>query len=93
MRSFWQLSDVDPWYDTEGIFTFQIAANGGALERVTDGAASDRLRSVSEDGRTLVFISSRTGRDEVWSKDLETSIERQVTERGAMLAQRPFPIF
>jgi len=56
----------------------------GALERITDSAASDRLRSVSVDGRTLVFISSRTGRDEVWSKDLKTKIERQVTERGAI---------
>jgi Tol biopolymer transport system component/DNA-binding winged helix-turn-helix (wHTH) protein len=56
----------------------------GALERVTDSAASDRLRSVSVDGRTLVFISSRTGRDEVWSKDLETKMERQLTERGAI---------
>jgi putative ABC transport system permease protein len=27
MRSFWQLSHVDAGYDTEGIFTFQIAAN------------------------------------------------------------------
>lgn len=55
----------------------------GALERVTDSAASDRLRNVSADGRTLVFISSRSGRDEVWSRDLETGVERQVTERGA----------
>ena len=55
----------------------------GALERVTDSAASDRLRSVSADGRALVFISSRTGRDEVWSKDLETNLERQVTQGGA----------
>ena len=43
----------------------------GALERVTDSAASDRLRSVSADGRTLVFMSSRTSRDEVWVKDIE----------------------
>jgi len=27
MRSFWQLKNVDAGYDTEGIFTFQIAAN------------------------------------------------------------------
>ena len=27
MRSFWQLSHVDAGYDTEGIFTFQVAAN------------------------------------------------------------------
>ena len=56
----------------------------GAPERVTDSAASDRLRSVSADGRSLVFVSSRTGRDEIWSKDLVTRIERQVTERGAL---------
>jgi Tol biopolymer transport system component/DNA-binding winged helix-turn-helix (wHTH) protein len=59
-------------------------AAAGALERVTDSAASDRLRGVSADGRTLVFISSRTGRDEVWWKDLETNAEQQVTERGAI---------
>lgn len=56
----------------------------GELERITDSASSDRLRSVSADGRLLVFISDRTGRDEVWSKDLETRVERQVTERGAV---------
>jgi hypothetical protein len=27
LRSFWQLSKVDAGYDTDGIFTFQIAAN------------------------------------------------------------------
>jgi Tol biopolymer transport system component/DNA-binding winged helix-turn-helix (wHTH) protein len=62
----------------------RTGAAAGAPERVTDSAASDRLRSVSADGRTLVFISSRTGRDEVWSKDLETKIERQVTTHGAI---------
>ena len=56
----------------------------GAPERVTDSAASDRLRSVSADGRTLVFVSSRTGRDEIWSKDLETRMERQLTDGGAL---------
>jgi predicted permease len=32
MRSFWQLSHVDAGYDTEGIFTFQIAAGGPDLD-------------------------------------------------------------
>lgn len=62
----------------------RTGAATGALERVTHNAANDRLRSVSADGRTLVYISSRTGRDEVWSKDLETHAERQVTARGAI---------
>jgi Tol biopolymer transport system component len=54
----------------------------GALERITDDAASDRLRNVSSDGRTLFFISSRTKRDEVWIKDLQTGRERQLTHAG-----------
>ena len=36
----------------------------GAPERVTDDAARDMVMSVSADGRTLAFLSSRTGRDE-----------------------------
>ena len=55
----------------------------GAPERLTDDAASDRLRKVSADGRTLAFISSRTTRDELWLKDLQTGRERQLTRGGA----------
>jgi Tol biopolymer transport system component/DNA-binding winged helix-turn-helix (wHTH) protein len=54
----------------------------GALERITDDAGRDRLRSVSADGRIVFFISSRTKRDELWMKDLQTGRERQLTESG-----------
>ncbi len=55
----------------------------GALERVIDDAANDRLRTVSSDGRTLFFLSSRTKPDELWIKNLQTGLERQVTHSGA----------
>lgn len=55
----------------------------GPLERVTDDAANDRLRSVSADGKTLFFLSSRTKPDEVWIKDLQTGLEHQLTHSGA----------
>jgi Tol biopolymer transport system component/DNA-binding winged helix-turn-helix (wHTH) protein len=55
----------------------------GPLERVTDNAASDRLRGVSADGKTMLFISSRTHADEVWVRDLASGRERQVTHGGA----------
>jgi len=58
----------------------------GAVERITDDAASDKLRSVSADGKTLFFISSRTKRDEVWMKDLQTGLERQLTHTGVVEA-------
>lgn len=51
----------------------------GALERITDNAASDRVFNVSDDGATMVFASSRTGRDEIWAKELRTGAERQIT--------------
>ena len=41
MRSFWQLSNVDAGYDTEGIFTFQVAANRPDLN---DRAAMSRFQ-------------------------------------------------
>jgi hypothetical protein len=40
MRSFWQLSRVDPGFDTRDIFTFQIAPDRPEL---TDGASFARF--------------------------------------------------
>lgn len=54
----------------------------GPLERLTDNAASDRLRNVSSNGTKVSFISSRTHRDEVWMKDLVSGREYQVTHAG-----------
>jgi Tol biopolymer transport system component len=51
----------------------------GALERVTDDAARDMVMNVSADGRMLAFLSSRTGRDELWLRDLATGRESQAT--------------
>jgi Tol biopolymer transport system component len=54
----------------------------GALERVTDNASTDEMLNASDDGRTLAFYSLRTGRGELWLKDLVTGRERQVTYGG-----------
>jgi Tol biopolymer transport system component len=61
----------------------QTGAASGAPERVTDEAALDSVFNVSADGRTLAFESTRTGREEVWLKDLQTGAERQLTHSGA----------
>ena len=58
----------------------------GDAERITDDAASDTLRSVSSDGRKLFFISSRTKRNEVWMRDLQSGRERQLTYTGVIEA-------
>ena len=55
----------------------------GAIERVTDNASSDRLLNVSDDGRTMAFLSSRTGQDQIWVRDIDTGHERQITSATA----------
>jgi Tol biopolymer transport system component len=61
----------------------ETGAAAGSLERVTDGAANERLRNTSRDGKVLSFISSRSGGDEVWIKNVETSREQQMTWSGS----------
>jgi len=55
----------------------------GAIERVTDNASSDRLVNVSDDGGTMAFLSSRTGQDQIWIRDIGTGRERQITSVSA----------
>jgi Tol biopolymer transport system component/DNA-binding winged helix-turn-helix (wHTH) protein len=59
----------------------------GSLVRVTDNAASDRAMNVSDDGRRLVFMSSRNGRDTAWIRDLESGTEHQVAREEAFAAR------
>ena len=65
----------------------RTGAAKGAPERVTDNPATDRVENVTPDGHTLAFLSSRTGRDEVWLRDLRTNQDRQATFAGAHTAR------
>ena len=51
----------------------------GEPRRVTSRASQDTSPSVTEDGRWMAFESNRTGRGDVWLKDLRTGEERLVT--------------
>ncbi len=55
----------------------------GALERITQDAADDYDPSLSDDGATLVFRSRRTGRFDVFLRNLTTNAEAVVTQTGA----------
>jgi len=74
---------------TENVDIWRIALDSrtgiasGAPERLTDDAAQDAEPHVSAASRTMAFKSLRTGRNEVWLKDLETGAERQLTHTGA----------
>jgi Tol biopolymer transport system component/DNA-binding winged helix-turn-helix (wHTH) protein len=81
---------------TENIDIWRLALNAGTgreargLERVTDDTAADVLRNISADGQSLTFLSSRSGRMEVWMKDLRFDRYRQLTYTGAEDASASF---
>jgi Tol biopolymer transport system component len=66
------------------VFSLPMDANTasvrGELARVTNNKAYDSVRDISRDGTRLVFLSRRTGRLEVFGKDLATGDERQLTK-------------
>ena len=55
----------------------------GAIERMTDNAAADRLINLSDDGRSMALISSRTGQEAVWIRDVQGGGERQLLRQGS----------
>jgi serine/threonine protein kinase len=47
----------------------------GEMQRLTDNAAPDFYPSLSPDGNLVMFVSSRTGSNHIWIKDLRTGKE------------------
>ena len=52
----------------------------GELKQLTQGAAQEHSPSLSRDGKRMAFESDRTGKQVVWTKDLESGRERMLTD-------------
>jgi eukaryotic-like serine/threonine-protein kinase len=66
------VSNIDVW-------SLPIQANQGRVtgeaQRLTHDTARDYCPSVSADGKTLVFLSERSEKTDIWKKDLENGKE------------------
>jgi Tol biopolymer transport system component len=69
-------SQIDVW-------SLPVDANSGKvtgeLQRLTDDAADDTRPAISQDGKKLVFLSNRSGNNDVWIKDLGSGKETPLT--------------
>lgn len=80
----WISLDVSPdgktiVFDLLGdIYTMPIS--GGKATALTEGIAYDVHPRYSPNGKSLVFISDRSGSDNVWTMDLETKETQQITK-------------
>jgi Tol biopolymer transport system component len=61
-------------------------ADGGRLKRRTFHPATDGIGSFSRNGQWIYFMSTRTGREEIWKTPAAGGEPRQVTTAGGLVA-------
>ena len=80
----WMSLDVSPdgktlVFDMMGDI-YSMPVTGGKATRLTSGLAYDVHPKFSPDGKSLVFISDKSGSDNVWTLDLESKEDKQITK-------------
>ena len=73
------LMEKPSWFDMMGDL-YSIPISGGTATRITEGMPYDVHPRYSPDGKSIVFISDKSGSDNVWTMDLETKEQKQLTE-------------
>jgi imidazolonepropionase-like amidohydrolase/Tol biopolymer transport system component len=79
----WMNVDVSPdgqWvvFDLLGDL-YRVPAAGGQAQRLTSGRAFDHQPRYSPDGTAIVFVSDRSGKDNLWLVNADGSNPRQLT--------------
>ena len=80
----WMSVDVSPdgrtiVFDLLGDL-YTVPVSGGKATRITEGMAFDAQPRFSPDGESVVFISDRSGADNVWTMRLDFTDTTQITE-------------
>jgi Tol biopolymer transport system component len=68
---------------------YLMPIDGGRAERLTSGMAFDAQPRFSPDGRKIVFVSDRSGGDNVWTLTLSNRDTAQVTQGNTSLYVSP----
>ncbi len=68
---------------------FEMPIAGGEAQQLTHGMAFDAQPSYSPDGKKVVFISDRSGGENIWILDLETMETEQRTRGNNFRMQSP----
>ena len=59
---------------------YSIPISGGTATQITKGLAYDVHPRFSPDGKSLLFISDKSGSDNIWTMDLVTKEDKQITK-------------
>ena len=80
----WMSVDVSPngetiVFDLLGDI-YSIPISGGKATRITKGMAFDSHPKFSPDGKSLAYISDKSGGNNVWIRDIESNDSTQITK-------------
>jgi Tol biopolymer transport system component len=68
------------------LYELPVEANlgraAGPVQRLTSNEADNIARSISADGKRVAFVSTRTGSEEIWVRDLAAGPDRELTFDG-----------
>ncbi|WP_224490156.1 amidohydrolase family protein [Robertkochia flava] len=59
---------------------YTIPISGGKATKITEGMAYDVHPRFSPDGKSIVYISDKSGSDNIWTMDLESEETKQISE-------------
>ena len=66
---------------------YLLPLQGGKAERLTKGMAFDSHPKFSPDGKTILFVSDRSGGDNLWTIDLESKETKLITKGNTTIFQ------
>ena len=80
----WMSLDVSPdgqtiVFDLLGDI-YSIPITGGKAKRITKGMQFDSHPKFSPDGKSLAYVSDKSGGNNIWIRDLETNDSTQITK-------------
>tara|TARA_R110000868_G_scaffold190550_1_gene434349 strand:- start:1068 stop:3125 length:2058 start_codon:yes stop_codon:yes gene_type:complete len=61
----------------------RISLTSQTVSEIIISPADDRLARISPDGGNLAYVSQRTGRDEIWLRDVAQGTDRRLTSQGS----------
>jgi Tol biopolymer transport system component len=69
---------------------YVMDSNGHSLHQITTDNSNQVVPSWSHDGKSVYFASNRTGNYEVWSRELETGRESQLTHHQGFAPEESY---